>query len=35
MMKMGLETTIYGFSLRLVLLFKLTHSDGADLILSC
>ena len=30
-----LETKIYGDSLRLVLLFKLAYSDGADLILSC
>ena len=35
MMKTRLETNIYGFPLRLVLLFKLAHSDRADLILSC
>ena len=35
MMKTRLETNIHGFPLKLVLLFKLAHSDGADLILSC
>ena len=35
MMKTRLETNIYGYPLRLVLLFKLAYSDGADLILSC
>ena len=35
MIKTRLETNIYGFPLRLVLLFKLSQSDGADLILSC
>ena len=35
MMKTRLETSIYGYPLRLVLLFKLVYSDGADLILSC
>ena len=33
MMKTRLETNIYGYPLRLVLL--LAYSDGADLILSC
>ena len=35
MMKTRLETDIYGYLLRLILLFKLAYSDGADLILSC
>ena len=35
MMKTRLETNIYGYPLRLVLLFKLAYSDGADSILSC
>ena len=34
-MKTRLETNIYDYLLRLVLLFKLAYSDGADLILSC
>ena len=35
MMKTRLETNIYGFPLRFVLLFKLAHPDGADMILRC
>ena len=35
MMKMRLETNIYGYPLRLVLLFKLACSDVADLISRC
>ena len=35
MMKTRLKTNIYNYPLRLVLLFKLAYSDGADLILSC
>ena len=35
MIKTRLETNIYSYPLRLVLLFKLAYSDGADLILSC
>ena len=35
MMKTRLDTITYGYPLRLVLLFKLAYSDGADLILSC
>ena len=35
MMKTRLETSIYGYSLKLILLFKLAYSDDADLILSC
>ena len=35
MMKTRLETNIYSYPLRLVLLFKLAYSYGADLILSC
>ena len=35
MMKTRLETNIYGYLLRLVVLFKLAYSDGVDLILSC
>ena len=31
MIEMRLETNIYGYPLRLVLLFKLAYSDGADL----
>ena len=34
MMKTRLETNIYSYPLRFVLLFKLAYSDGADLILS-
>ena len=34
-MKTRLETNIYSYPLRLVLLFKLAYSYGADLILSC
>ena len=35
MMKRRLETNIYGYPLRLVLLFKLAYSDRAELILNC
>ena len=35
MMKGRLETNTCGYPLRLVLLFKLAYSNGADLILSC
>ena len=35
MMKTRLKNDIYGYLLRLVLLFEQAYSDGADLILSC